>query len=224
MKKDQIQDKYKEITQELKEEKMNWDFDDFLKKTKQEEKIIPLARKTIGGSSPKIFWMAASVILIAGIVIFFNYEPENSVREKDRLVQNEILKQKNTFQQDSQLALNAINDSLKVKSDSIISDSTRTVDQINTTDLTEQIIPKRGRINRNAKQRYADISPSDKIEKKAKPQTSEYESSYVIINGQKIENEQEAIDLTKYSFRILSENVSKTIAQTEVLNSFNNDY
>jgi hypothetical protein len=223
MKKDQIQDKYKEITQELKEEKMNWDFDDFLEQTKQEEKIIPLVRKTIGGSSPKIFWMAASVILIAALGIFFNYEPKNSVHEKDNLVQNEILKQKDTFQKESQLAFNAINDSMKVKSDTIISDSARTVEQINTTDIMEQIIPKRGRINRNSRQRYAEVST---LKDKEKPnvKTPKYESSYVIINGQKIENEQEAIDLTKYSFRILSENVSKTMAQTEVLNSFNNDY
>ena len=52
MKKDQAQDKYKEITQDLKEEKMNWDFEDFLEKTKQEEKIIPLAPKTKGGTFP----------------------------------------------------------------------------------------------------------------------------------------------------------------------------
>ena len=63
-----------------------------------------------------------------------------------------------------------------------------------------------------------------KDNEKTNSKTPKYESSYVIINGQKIENEQEAIDLTKYSFRILSENVSKTVAQTEVLNSFTNDY
>ena len=41
MKKDTTDDQYKEITQELKEEKMNWDFEDFLEKTKQEEKKRP---------------------------------------------------------------------------------------------------------------------------------------------------------------------------------------
>ncbi len=223
MKKNQTQDNYKEITQELKEEKMNWDFEDFLEKTKQEEKVIPLAPKTKGGSFPKTFWMAASVILLVSIGIFFNYENGNTVSENDQLVQNEIKKQKDSFRQESNFVVNAINDSLKIKSDSIISDSTRTVEQTAEPDSIEQIIPKRGRINRNSRQRYAEISTPKDIEKTIS-KTPKYESSYVIINGQKIENEQEAIDLTKYSFRILSENVSKTVAQTEVLNSFTNDY
>ena len=223
MEKDQAQDKYKKITQDLKEEKMNWDFEDFLEKTKQEEKTIPLTPKPKGGSFPKTFWMAASVILLVSIGIFFNYENGNTVSENDQLVQNEIKKQKDSFRQESNLAVNAINDSLKIKSDSIISDSTRTVEQTAEPDIIEQIIPKRGRINRNSRQRYAENSTSKDIEK-TNSKTPKYESSYVIINGQKIENEQEAIDLTKYSFRILSENVSKTVAQTEVLNSFTNDY
>lgn len=224
MEKDKAQDQYKEITQELKEEKMNWDFEDFLEKTKQEEKIIPLVNKTKGGSIPRNFWMAASIILLVSVGIFFNYESKNTISENDQLVQSEILKQKDTFQQESNLAVNLINDTLKVKSDSIILDSARTVEQINEADIMDQIVPKRGRINRNSRQRYAEVSSPKKLEKKKKIESSEYKSNYVIINGQKIENEQEAIDLTKYSFRILSENVSKTVAQTDVINSFNNDY
>lgn len=222
MKKDQSQDKYKEIAQELKEEKMNWDFEDFLEKTKQEEKTIPLVKKSKGGTFPKTFWMAASIILLISMGIFFNYERKNTISENDQLVQNEILRQKDTFQQESNLAVNLINDTLRVKSDSIISDSARTVEQINEADIIDQIVPKRGRINRNAQERYAEVSSPKTL--KEKTQSSNYESNYVIINGQEIKNEQEAIDLTKYSFRILSENVSKTVAQTEVINSFTNDY
>lgn len=221
MEKDRSKDKYKEITQELKEEKMNWDFEDFLKKTEESEKIIPLVNKTKGGSFPKTFWMAASVILLLSIAIFFNYETKKSVKEQDNLVQNEIQKQKDKFQQESQLAINLTNDSLKIKSDSIISDSTSTVDQ-NETDIMNQILPKRGRIRRESRPRYAKNSTPTKTE--SKTENSDYKSNYVIINGQKIESEQEAIDLTKYSFRILSENVSKTVAQTDVLNNFKNDY
>ena len=220
MKKDTTDDQYKEITQELKKEKMNWDFEDFLEKTKQEEKIIPLVQKTKGGSFPKTFWMAASVILLVSVGIFYNYETKKSVKEQDHLVQNEILKQKDTFQQETQLAVNQIDDSLKIKSDSILSDSTSTVDQ-NETDIMNQILPKRGRIRRDSKPRYA--KNSNAVDNSTKAKDSDYQSNYVIINGQKIESEQEAIDLTKYSFRILSENVSKTVASTEALN-LNNDY
>ena len=223
MKKDQAQDKYKEITQDLKEEKMNWDFEDFLEKTKQEEKIIPLTPKPKGGTFPKTFWMAASVILLLSVGIFFNYENENTISENDQLVQNEILKEKDNFQNEANLAINPISDTIKVKAEPKASDSTSSVEQ-KEVDIIEQIIPKRGRINRNARQRYAEVSTPKKLKEKEKIESSDYESSYVIINGQRIENEQEAIDLTKDSFRILSENVSKTMAQTDVINNFNNDY
>ena len=44
MNKDSFQDKYQEIFQEMKEEKMNWNFDDFLAQTEekpQDAKIVP---------------------------------------------------------------------------------------------------------------------------------------------------------------------------------------
>lgn len=223
MKTDKSQDKYTEITKEIREEKMTWSFEEFLEKATQEEKIIPLKNAKKAGYFPKNFWMAASVIFLVSLGIFFNYQNGNTISENDQLVQNEILKQKDTFQQDSNLAVNLINDTLKVKSEPTISDSTSTVDQ-KEGDIMDQILPKRGRINRNARERYAEVSPPKTHKEIEKSQGSDYKSSYVIINGQKIENEQEAIDLTKYSFRILSENVSKTVAQTEVINTFTNDY
>ncbi|WP_312819720.1 hypothetical protein [Kaistella carnis] len=224
MKKDQTQDKYKEITKELKDEKMNWDFEDFLQKTKQEEKIIPLVPKTKGGSFPKTFWMAASVILLVSIGIFFNYESGNTVSENDQLVQNEIKKQKDSFHQESNLAVNTISDTLKVKSDTLVRDSSGTVEQLSESTLMDQILPKRGRIKKELRPRYAEVKQKEIPTPTSPAKRPKYESSYVIINGQKIENEQEAIDLTKYSFRILSENVSKTVAQTDLFNDFKSEY
>jgi hypothetical protein len=40
MSNDKFQDKYDEIFQNLKEEKMNWDFEDFLKKAEGKEEEI----------------------------------------------------------------------------------------------------------------------------------------------------------------------------------------
>ena len=68
---------------------------------------------------------------------------------------------------------------------------------------------------------YVQNNIPEKSAKKVSGNTAGYESNYVIINGQKIENEQEAIDLAKYSLQILSENVSKTVAHTDVLPNFN---
>lgn len=218
------QDRYKKILQEIKEEKMNWDFEDFLAETEKQEKPVALHSSTKGGSFPKLFWMAASFIVLLTLGFLFKDRSESTIIEKDQLVINEILKQKGGFQKDSNLAINTISDSVKVKTDSLVSDSASTVDQVREADIMDQILPRKGRIRKDVRPRYADVSAPAKKAPAPKKPFSEYESNFVIINGHKIENEQEAIDLTKYSFRILSENVSKTVAQTDVLNQFNNDY
>ncbi|KIA84261.1 hypothetical protein OA84_01575 [Kaistella solincola] len=223
MEKSKSQDKYTEITKEIREEKMNWSFEEFLGKANEEEKVIPRKKVQKGGYFPKNFWMAASVIFLLSIGIFFKFGNNNSVKDQDILVKNEILKNKDNFQQESNFAVNAVNDSVEVRKDSIISDSSRTVEQSPDVDIMEKILPRRGRIRKDLKPRFAAIS-SEISDHKKNTEKPEYESNYVIINGQKIENEQEAIDLTKYSFRILSENVSKTVAQTDVITTISDDY
>ena len=102
---------------------------------------------------------------------------------------------------------------MKIVTDSLVSDS---VSHKDAADMVEKILPKRGRIKRESRPQFVQNSP-EKSAKKPAENNTDYNSNYVIINGQRIENEQEAIDLTKYSFRILSENVSKTVASTEAL-------
>ena len=222
MKKDNTEDQYKKITQELKEEKMNWDFEDFLKKAEENEKIIPLVQKSKGGSFPKNFLMAASIILLIAIAVFFNYDRKSTLNVEDNLAEN-IQKTKDSLNKEFNLAQNVASDTLKTKSEIKTNDSTSTVEK-NESEIMDQILPKRGRIKKFTRERYAQAETPKKNTPKNKIETSDYESNYVIINGQKIENEQEAIDLTKYSFQILSENVSKTMAQTDALNSLTNDY
>ena len=222
MKKEQSEEHYKKISQELKKDKMNWNFEDFLKKTEETEKIIPLVPQSKGGSIPKTFWLAASIILLISIAIFFNYEKQSTLNQEDDYAENTILKTKDSLKKEIKLANNTVSDTLKTKSEIKTNDSTSTVEQ-KESNIMDQILPKRGRIKKITRERYAQVAPPKKNTPKNKIETSDYESNYVIINGQKIENEQEAIDLTKYSFQILSENVSKTMAQTDVINNFNND-
>ncbi|SFJ01395.1 hypothetical protein SAMN05421638_1838 [Kaistella treverensis] len=223
MEKSKSQDKYTEITREIREEKMNWSFEEFLEKANEEEKVIPLKKVQKGGYFPKNFWMAASLILLFSVGVFFKFGNSNSVEDQNNLVKNEILKEKDNFQHESNFAVNAVNDSVEVRKDSIISDSSRTVEQSPEVDIMEKILPRRGRIRKDVRPRFAAVS-SEMSDHKKNTEKPEYESNYVIINGQKIENEQEAIDLTKYSFRILSENVLKTVAQTDVITAINEEY
>lgn len=214
-------DKYDKIFNELKEDKMNWDFEDFLAKAEEKEEIIPLKKKSSGGSISKFYWMAASLVLLVSVGTFLKFNQAKSIEDQDVFVKNQILKQKNDFGNGNEIvALQTAKDSANIVSDSLVSDSLSSRDAA---DMVEKILPKRGRIKRETRPQFVQNSP-EKSAKKPAEKNTDYNSNYVIINGQRIENEQEAIDLTKYSFRILSENVSKTVASAEAMNSFNNDY
>lgn len=212
--------KYKEIFEELKEDKMNWNFEEFLAEAEKKDNIIPLVSKTKGGGIPKIFLMAASVVLLVSLGIVFKTSTDSKITEKDHLVRNEIQKQKDSFGNGNEIVAMQDKDTLSIVSDSLLSDSTSVKYDA---DVVEKILPKRGRIRRQSRPVFVQNSPQKSAKNKGE-KNIDYQSNYVIINGQKIENEQEAIDLTKYSFRILSENVSKTVASTEAVNNFNNDY
>ena len=223
MKTDKSQDKYSEIFRELREEKMNWDFEDFLAEAIKEEKekpIIKISEKK-SASFPKFYWMAASFVLLVSLGVFFNNNDEKGVNDPNTLVQNEIIRQKEDFGKENQLVSLQEKDSLKTTSDNLSKDSVSVTKDY---EVMNKILPKRGRLKRQTRTHYVENTKPEKSAPGNIAQTPEYQSNYVIINGQKIENEQEAIDLAKYSFRILSENVSKTVAQTDVLQSFNNEY
>lgn len=220
MKTDRSQDKYNEIFQELREEKMNWDFENFLAEAeKKEQPVIKISEKK-SASFPKFYWLAASLVLLATLGAFFKFSTPTSIQEQNDLVKNEILKQKDDFGNGNEFVAIHTNDSVNVASDSLVTDSAYISSD---EDVMDKILPKRGRIKRNPRPVFVQNDTQVKSAKKTTEKVSNYESNYVIINGQKIESEEEAIDLAKYSFRILSENVTKTVAQTEALHNLN-DY
>ena len=203
MNKDQYQDKYDEIFKDLKEEKMNWDFEDFLQKTESsnnEAEIIPLHNKK--PSFPKWFWMAASVVLIFGVGFIFNL--------------NQIQKQKSDFikenhEHEKQVAVN--HDSIsEAKKDSIFQENT-----LAEKDVLDEILSKKSRIKKQTKPRYVDNS--HKKYNDAPADSTRYHNSYVIVNGKKIDNVEEAINITKYSFQVVANNVHQTLSQPKVMDN-----
>lgn len=208
MNKDSFQDKYQEIFQEMKEEKMNWSFDDFLAKTEekpQDAKIVPLHKK----SSKQWMYIAASIVLVFGLVLFFNNDKTTSPNDT---IASAIEKQKNNgeFAQVYPETNNI----------SVTQDSTKTIEKLTEKeDVVEKILPKKGRLKKTFRPRYVKLETQKNLEK---TKTQEYNPNYVIINGHKIESEKEAIDVTKYSFHILSEKVSQTLVSTE--KNINTDY
>lgn len=215
MKTDKSQDKYNEIFQELKEEKMDWDFEDFLAEAQKEEKNVIKISEKKSASFPKLYWLAASLVLLASLGFYFKYSTQNYIEEQEIVVKNEILKQKESVEQENNYAVLPRQDSIK-------KDSIKIEPSVTTgAEVMDKILPKRGRLKRSARPVYVQNRNPEKSAKTPVEITPDYESNYVIINGQKIDNEQEAIDVAKYSFRILSDNVTKTVAQTDVLNNYN---
>lgn len=219
MNKDQFQNKYDEIFQEIKEEKMGWSFDDFLAKAeggipeseKDEAPIIPLQKNK--PSFPKWFWMAAGLVLLFSAGFFFN-DYSTGVSEKEQFVKDEVLKQKSKFIEENndhqeQVAVNHTDSISGAKKDSIFQENS-----IAEKDVMDEILPKRGRLKKEVKPRFVNNSS---FKNKTMADSTGYKNSYVIVNGKRIDNVEEAINVTKYSFQIFANNVSEKLVQPTVV-------
>ncbi|MDQ0783442.1 hypothetical protein [Chryseobacterium sp. W4I1] len=221
MNKDQFQNKYDEIFREIKEEKMDWSFEDFLQKAEggvpesgeNEAPIIPLSKTK--PSFPKWFWMAAGLVLLFSVGFFFN-NYQTGANEKEQLVKDEVLKQKSKFIEENndhqeQVAVNHTDSISGAKKDSIFQENT-----VAEKDVMDEILPKRGRLKKETKPRF--VNNSSFKSNKALNDSTGYKNSYVIVNGKRIDNVEEAINVTKYSFQIFANNVSEKLAQPTVVN------
>lgn len=224
MSNDKLQDKYNEVFQEMKEEKMNWDFEDFLKQAeepKNDGKIIPLKASEKKPTIPKYFWLAASIALILGVFFLtktFNNKP--SVEEQDAFVKNQILMQKQ--EEDLLAAKESKNqDSVTAREkDSVVLNMSP---EKEAEEVMNKILSKKSRMKEAVRQKYVSAEPKPAQQENTttlKQHKTEYQDNFVIINGQKIENEKEAIDVAKYSLQMLSSQVSKTVAKAEPLTDF----
>ncbi|WP_276733509.1 hypothetical protein [Chryseobacterium carnipullorum] len=219
MNKDQFQNKYNEIFQDIKEEKMDWSFEDFLQKAEggvpdpetQQAPIIPIPKNK--PSFPKWFWMAAGLVLLLSVGFFFN-DYRTGVIEKEQFVKNEVLKQKSKFIEENndhqeQVAVNHTDSISGAKKDSIFQENS-----VAEKDVMDEILPKRGRLKKEVKPRFVNNSS---FSNKALKDSTGYKNSYVIVNGKRIDNVEEAINVTKYSFQIFADNVSEKLAQPTVV-------
>ena len=215
MNNDQYQDKYTQVLKDLKEEKMDWNFEDFLQKAESvdhEAEIIPITK--VKPSFPKWFWMAASVVIIFSIGLIFNYTQKDDVNNQSKLVENEIQKQKSDFinenhEHQTQVAV-LNNDSISgAKKDSIFEENT-----LAETDVLDKILSKRSRIKKETKPRYVQNSDIKNIK-----DSTVYRGSYVIVNGKRIDNMEEAINVTKYSLQVVANNVNQALEQPKVMDN-----
>lgn len=217
MSNDKFQDKYNEVFQSLKEEKMNWNFEDFLQKAEgkdQQATVIPIQNKK--PSFPKWFWMAASAVIVLGLTSIFSLS-ENTVAEQENLVKNEVLKQKNEFvaenhEHDTQMAVNFADSVAGEKRDSIFVENT-----IAENDALDEILSKKARMKKKVKPKYVQNNSVTQ-------DSSGYRDSYVIVNGRKISSEKEALDVTTFSLMKMGKEFRKTVASFNKDEGFTEEY
>lgn len=199
-----IDKEYQNIFREIKEEKMDWNFEDFLKKTEEkpeETKIIPL-KKGYGGGNQKWYWMAASLVTLFGMMIFFNSDITEPTLKP--IASNE----NNSSEKPAQTNITKTTENQEINSNS------------NTIKVAENNTKPTKKINHEFRNEHQNIAsqPSKTVEKSTEileNPAEEYSADYVIVNGKKIYNEEEAIDITKEAFQLFASNVTKTINQAE---------
>ncbi len=201
MNSDKSQDKYDEIVKNLKSEKMDWDFEDFMQKT--EEKTSEIS--SIKAKNYTLFLVAASLVLIFGIGYFFIKNDKNNA--DDTFVKNEILKQKNDFAEaNTFIEKEEIeNDSVQAQKDSTKNEETPIYQSEEK--IMNKILSKKERLRKKLRPNYA-------VNEK-KSSENNYQSDFVIINGKKIENEKEAVELTKIALNLFANNLNNTLQEAQ---------
>ena len=193
MSNDKFQDKYQEIFQEIKEEKMNWNFEDFLQKTEEsssDEKIVPINK---GGSNTKWFWMAASVVVIFGLGMFFkiNFEkPQVQPKIVNNNVQHEVKPPISVVQNGDQVSL---------------------IRKI----TVEPARKKKSRYKNNAQYLAQNSTKNHHNSAKSDDENIEYNPNFVIINGKPVATEEDAIKYTKSAIDLLGGNINSTLENAE---------
>lgn len=220
--KDQDNEGLFHILKEEKQETMEWNFEDFLNKTQEKPKETPIIPLTSIGKKKNNFrsysWIAASLVLMFGTYITWNQLNNDDIKTADERIAQEINRQQDLFNEENNIVSNKEDEDDKQPIEEQ-KPTNKTEENIADIDVLEEILPKKGRIQKKSKPKYTSINQNHQ-ETTTIP---EYQPNYVIINGQKITDENEAIEVTKYSMQLLSNKVSKTIANTVTLDN-SSDY
>jgi hypothetical protein len=187
-----------------KNEKSTLDFNQFVALVNKDRNIVA-PDKT---NNFKWIWFAASLVLIFSVGTFWLNNSKNEQQKiKIHIATNRIYKnEKEEIRKEN--SYEPVVEKAKPETKKLAKSD----------DVLDDILPKKSRMKKGVRIRYVDNSKPEITKRK-----SEYESNYVIINGHKITNEKDAIDVTKYSFQILANNVNHSVEQADVLNSLNMD-
>lgn len=197
-----------ESLQEEKTQKMNWDFEDFIAKTKENTSVVSISKHRSQNNTIKTswYWMAASFLVMMSVGYFLIGEngAENSV-STELVTAPKLPSTQNT--------IIAAEEEPKVVSENIVSTTPKVKKA-----APKTIISKKQPIQlaRNTETKQEKVE-NNMVDEPLPIQDTEYESGFVMINGKKIENEEAAIHITQNAFKMFAGNVSAGVQQTEIL-------
>lgn len=196
---------YFSFLKEEKQEKLDISFEDFLKKT-EEPKVVALPIKK---TSYKMYWMAASLVLLMGISALWMFnqpqkmEPaiaKNPDVPKKEIVDPVLPVEKTIEENSTPKPVLANQESQKV--DKTAND--KVVKELVRKEFEKLMAQQENQSNKEEKQIQV---PTESI--------SDYNPNYVIINGKPIYDEGEAIAVTENAFNYFASNVTQTINHAE---------
>ncbi len=192
---------YFSFLKDEKNEKMDLSFEEFLKKAEQPKAVTIQVKK----KAPLIYWLAASLVVVFGLVVFWIQSPPAHV-EKQMAHQPGIKEKTKT---------KTAPERETIQPAPVLAQAKKPVRK--SYDRT------RGETNlQNIK--LADYQYKENTEhNQIKDEISDYNPNYVIINGKPVYNEAEAIAITEDTFNYFASNVSQTITEAENAQNLSKD-
>ncbi|MEC5395727.1 hypothetical protein [Bergeyella sp. RCAD1439] len=211
MNKEQLQDKYDDVFRDLKGEKMDWDFDAFLREAENLQSEVgekPFRKRSLR------WWygVAAGLVLAVGLGVMLMLSEAGQPGMDTRLVQKRVLEHGASGIVGGEMA--KVQDSLLSVQDSLV----RSISSDQEAEaVMNKILPKRHRLKKTKKQHYASREPR-------KEKNKGYEGEFVMVNGYEIKDEKEAVEVVKYSLHLFSDKVSQTVAAANVSGGYGEDF
>lgn len=202
---------YFSFLKEEKQEKLDISFEDFLNiSTKlnvtEEPKIIPMPIKK---SSYKVYWMAASLVLLMGISALWMFNQPQDV-ETVIVKNNEGPKKQNTT---PVVPVEETIEQTSALKPVLANQESQKVDEIPNEKAMKDLVKKE--FDKLMAQQESSTKNGDKQLQNPAQSISDYNPNYVIINGKPIYDENQAIAVTENAFNYFASNVTETINHAE---------
>lgn len=196
---------YFSFLKEEKQERLDISFEDFLKKT-DEPKIVALPIKK---TSYKMYWMAASLVLLMGISAFWMFNQPQKI--EPAIAKNPDVPKKEIV--DPVLPVEKTIEENSTPKPVLANQESQTVDKTANDKVVKELVRKE--FEKLMAQQENQLNKEEKQLQVPTESISDYNPNYVIINGKPIYDEGEAIAVTENAFNYFASNVTQTINHAE---------